>query len=316
MINYFNQILDQYDEKQVNEKIASLPELPTNDSDYALILVKGDEKIRKYPINNAMNVALSFASYEKNASKLNNAMNKIASTNLANTLDLFGIKHRLPQYVDVDTNIYVIKKEDELQKKHAEEKTHFAIEDKLPIDTVYDLTTSVNTFLQNVHSLPHKVKKEAAFNFVKRASELGLTSLPSAIYEYCAKTPVEVKQMKAAMLSRTMNYPMEGKKLAYQMIESVKTAEDVDSLVDVINGLDKKFNIIKEKHPDLSKTFYTSKKTASAVLEDKLKDALDNKKLNDYLDKEIISSLENGDLTFNSLNPRTQKLIETVINYV
>lgn len=320
MINYFNQVLDQYDEKQVNEKIASLPESPKNDSLYALILKKDNNIAKKFPIDTSMNTALSYLSYEKNASKLTPEMRKIAGSNLANALDLFGIEHNIPQY-EVTTNVYEIKKSDEqpLNKIASIEKKYFAIEsdkgNKLPIDTISDLNDSIKIFFKEAYKLPHSIKKEAAFKFVKRASELNLTSVPSAIYQYCSKTPVEVKQMKASILDRTMNYPLEGKKVAYEALESIKTAEDVETAIEIINGLDKMFNIIPGKFEDLSKAFYTTKKTASAQFDEKLKIALDNNTLNDYLDTDIISSLKTGELNYDNLNPRTKQVIETILNH-
>lgn len=315
MINYFNLILDQNDEKVLNSKIASLPELPKEAKDYALILKKGNESVRKYPLNTMENLAFSYASFEKNRDKLTPEMDKIASTNLAKALDFYRVKHTLTKEATVNGNTYTIKPKDE-QIYIEPEKTAFAIEidtlQRLPIDTPNDLKDSIKLFKRDIYKLPVEIKKIASKNFVKRAAELGV-EVPSELNKYASETLIGATDMRTMLSSRLKAYPDNIKKIAVEMLDHVKTAENAVEYIKFIETVDSNLNLNKVNHPDLSAEFFsTINKTADFY--EALQEGIDSNVLNDYLDKEIIGVLKETPANFEHLNPNLKQTIKKILN--
>lgn len=228
MYNYFNQILDQYDERLVNEKIAEdLGELPESDDQYALIIKQGSDILRKYPIDTVENVAFSYIAFDKNRNKLSDSMSKIAETNISKMLDFYGVEHDLQQY-DITTNTYTLTQAD-LNKLAAQPtpKKEFAFEygekSYLPLDTVSDFDASLSEFKTGKHKLPVLIKKEASRRFVARGMELN-KPVPE-LSKYASFDIGSQEQMRAAMATRFLSYTPKIKEYVTEAIAQIKTAE-------------------------------------------------------------------------------------------
>ncbi len=317
MINYFNLVLDQNDEKMLNPKIASLPEKPKDSQKYGLILKKGSALVKKYPLDNAENVALSFISFEKNRSKLTTEMDKIASTNIAKALDFYKMAHNLVQTGTVVGNTYTIKPKDEIEPYSPIEKKAFAIEiddiKRLPIDTIDDFNDSMKIFKRDIYKLPAAIKKIASRKFMEKAEEFKV-DLSEELKKYASHSLVDTSTMRTMMSSRLRYYPENIKKIATDMIELVKTAKDAMSYIDFTETVDKALKLNKLNHPDLSADFFTEKMDKTAEFYDKLQEGLDNNVLNDYLDEEIIGILKEDPNSFEHFNPNLKQTIKKIIN--
>lgn len=314
MINYFNLILDQNDEKVLNSKIASLPSQPKANSDYALILKKGNDYVRKYPIDTAENVAYSYVSFEKNSEKLTPEMFKIASTNLAKAMDFYKLAHSLTKAVEVSTNTYTIKPKDEYVYT-PESKYAFAIDSegvqRLPVDTPTDLDSSMKLFKRDIYKLPAEIKKMASKKFVEKAKEFNVI-IPLEINKYASDTLIDKSEMRTMLSSRLKYYPDNVKNVALDMLDHIKTSSDAVEYIKFTENADELLNLNKINHPDLSAEFFTVNKIAN-FYED-LGNAIDNNVLNDYLDEEVISVLKENPNSFEHLNPNLKQTIKKIIN--
>lgn len=314
MINYFNLILDQNDEKVLNSKIASLPDPPKANSDYALILKKGNDSVRKYPIDTAENVALSYVSFEKNSEKLTEEMYKIASTNLAKALDFYKLPHGLLKDASITGNSYTIKPKDEYIYTEPE-KTAFAIEaegiKRLPIDTPGDLDSSIKLFKKDIYKLPPEIKKLASKKFVEKAKEFNVV-IPPEIKKYASEQLIDKTEMQTMLASRLRYYPENVKTIAVDMLNHVKTAADALEYIKFTENADSILNLNKINHPDLAAEFFSTDKKAN--YQEDLQNALDNNVLNDYLDVEIIGLLKENPSNFEHLNSNLKQTIKKIIN--
>lgn len=316
MINYFNLILDQNDEKVLNTKLAFLTDNPKDSKDYALILKKGNDSIRKYPINTSENVAYSYVSFEKNSEKLTPEMFKIASSNLAKAMDFYKMSHNLTKDATVTNNVYVIQPKDEHVYTPVE-KTAFAIDaegiKRLPIDTPTDLESSIKLFKKDIYKLPPEIKKTASQNFVKRAEELGITIAPE-INKYASEQLIDKSEMRTMMSSRLQYYPENVKTVALDMLDHIKNANDALEYIKFAENADAILNLNKVNHPDLSAEFFSIKQDKTAEFYKDLESAIDNSVLNDYLDEEVVGLLKDNPGNFDHLNPNLKQTIKTIIN--
>lgn len=315
MYKIANQTLDFLDEKTPQELDINY-EPPTQDSDYALIIkTAGGDYLKKYPLNNSTNIIFSKVSYEKNKHKLNDEMQKIAESNLAKRLDLYGFDHDY-EIKETYGNQYALTREEENIKEAQEIPTEFAYGDKLPINTVENLQKSASEFLKQARSLPIRERKNIAFNLVKKASDMGV-ELPTAILEYSSFTPKSLQGLKIAVATRTRSYPNKVKQLADVLLTSVKTAEDCIKAAEMIETIDKELGIKTERHMDPGKDFFTIEKTADEIFNGKLEKALDDNLLDGYLPDEILDDLKNfqGN-TYNQLDKNSREVIDKVLNTI
>lgn len=311
-----NQTLDFLDEKSPQELGVDY-HAPTRDSDYALIIkTASGETLKKYPVNNHTNVVFSHISYEHNKHKLPGEIQKIAESNLAKRLDLYGFKH---EYKSEETfgNTYALTRDQEVIKEAAAPApTEFAYGDKLPIDNLQNLQKSASEFLRQVRDLPLKDRKLVAFNLVKKASVMGV-ELPTAIQEYSSLTPKTLKGMKVAMATRAVSYPPQVQTLVTTMMSAVKTAEDTIKLAEAIEDIDKELKMQTKKYEDPAKGFFSIEKQADQIFNEKLNNALENNLLNDYFDDSVIEDLKNfGKNAYNNLDTNNRNLIDKVVNNV
>lgn len=318
MYIYFNQILDQYDERLVNEKLASyLPELPESDSDYALIIKEGNELMRKYPINTIENVAYSYASFQKNRSKLSDGMDKIASSNLGKMLNYYGIENDLKVSNEVKTNYYKITQADQFKiASIPDRKERFAVSldenNYLPIDTVKDWRASLDTLLTDMPGLPPAVKKLASDNIFQRAKELGIEP-PQRLSKYASMDLAEPQVLRAAMATRYLVYTQPMQKLADEILKNIQTPIDAIDAIAVIEKIDAKAGVVPEKHFDLAEKFFNTKQ-ADVEFSTRFQEALDDGTFEPYLDSDVIDYLkENGSESFGQLNPRLKNIILNIV---
>lgn len=315
MYNIFNQILDQYDERSINQKIASdLPEKPTDDSNFALILKEGNKVAHKYPIDTVENVAFSFASYQKNGFKLSGEMSKVAESNLGRMLDFYGIKHDLKIDDKIKSNVVNVANKSEVKVASSTQKEYFALDNGdfqyLPLDTKEDFRLSLKEFLNNGKHLTPVLRKEAAGNFLKRASELK-TVVPDSFEKYASWEVADPQTIKMAMATRYQIYNDNIKKNMDSILDKIATAEDALKAIDYIANVDKKVGVVPEKHFDLAEKFF---KKANLEFQEKLSSALENKVFDEYLEPEIVDLLEeHGELAYEKLNPRLKSVILTLI---
>ena len=310
-----NQRIDFLDEKSPEELDINY-ESPTNDSDYALIIkTASGDVLKKFPVNNSTNLVFSHVSYEKNKHKLNEEMRKIAESNLAKRLDLYGFEH---DYKIEETygNQYTLTKEEEIIKEAEEEPTEFAYGDKLPIDNINNLQKSASEFLRQARTLPVRDRKNIAFALVKKASEMGV-ELPTAILEYSSFTPKTLQGMKIAMATRTRSYPEKVRKLADALLQTVKTAEDCIKVAEMVETIDKELGIKTERHEDPSKGFFSIEKRADQIFNEKLNKALENNLLDDYFTPDVIEDLKDfGQNAYNNLDRHSRDLIDKILNKI
>lgn len=315
MYKLANQTLDFLDEKNPQELDINY-EGPVNDADYALIIkTASGDVLKKYPVNNSTNLVFSHVSYEKNKHKLNDGMRKIAESNLAKRLDLYGFNH---EYNIEETygNQYALTREEETLKEAEEEPKEFAYEDKLPIDNVKNLQKSASEFLRQARALPVRDRKNIAFALVKKASEMGV-ELPTAILEYSSYTPKTLQGMKVAMATRTRSYPDKVRKLTDTLLQTVKTAEDCVKVAEMVETIDKELGIKTERHEDPSKGFFSIEKRADQIFNERLNTALDNNLLEDYFAPEVLEDLKDfGQNAYNNLDHNSRSLIDKVINNI
>lgn len=315
-INYENQVLDFLDEKVAsNLDLGFVYEEPESDRGYALILKTASGTLKKFPINTIENASFSCVSFEKNASKLTPEMRKIAENYIAKSLTLFNVDHQLKEHEDVNSNVYKVANADLRVSKVANDPRLFAYDNKLPIDTAENLNKSANEFIKQASYLSVKEKKEIAFELVKRASELNI-SLPQAIYKFAAYTPVSYKQMKTAMASRMKAYPAKVRTYVSTILENVKSADDVVKVASAIEELDKKYHIITPNHPDLSKEFFTTEKTAEEKRNDKIRRTIEAGILGDYIDKEAIDLLTENPNNYNQLKDIDKMVIDKILKNI
>lgn len=315
MYKLANQTLDFLDEKNPQELDINY-ESPVNDSDYALIIkTASGDVLKKYPVNNSTNIVFSHVSYEKNKHKLNDGMRKVAESNLAKRLDLYGFGH---DYKIEETygNQYALTREEEILKEAEEEPKEFAYEDKLPIDNIKNLQKSASEFLRQARSLPVRDRKNVAFALVKKASEMGV-ELPTAILEYSSYTPKTLQGMKIAMATRTRSYPDKVRKLTDTLLETAKTAEDYVKVAEMVETIDKELGIKTERHEDPSKGFFSIEKRADQIFNEKLQGALENNLLDGYFAPDVIEDLKDfGQNAYNNLDHNSRGLIDKVLSNV
>lgn len=312
MYKIANQTLDFLDEKSPQELGVDY-ESPVSDKDYALIIkTASGDILKKYPLNNSTNIVFSHVSYEHNKHKLNDNMQKIAESNLAKRLDLYGFEHNYKS--EELGNVYALTREEEVIKEAEKEPDEFAFEDKLPINNLKNLQKSASEFIKQARSLPVADRKSIAFKLVKKASELGV-DLPTSILEYSSYTPKTLKGLKIAMATRTMSYPPKIKKLADTLLVNIKTAEDCVKVAELVEKIDKELNIKTERHEDPSKGFFSIEKRADQIFNEKLSTALENNALDGYFDKNTIEDLKDfGQNAYNNLDHNSRNLIDKVIN--
>lgn len=317
MIKFANQKLDFLDEKSPS-KIGLEYEAPKHDYDYGLILkTASGEYLKKYPLNNYDNCVYSFVSYEHNKHKLTPEMQKIAESNMSKRLNFYKIENSLSFDKSVTTNTYLIKESDEKQfEKKAEVPKEYAYKDKLPIDTVENLQKSANEFLKQAKKLSIKDRKEVAFNLVKKASELKV-ELPTSVLEYSSTTPKKFQQIKVAMTTRMMSYPIKVKNLVNNLLENIKTSNDAIKVAEMVDKIDSKVGIKKSMHKDVARDFFSIEKTAEQKKQEKLANALDAGMLDEYFDKDIIDALKKeGSEAYEKLNPRSKTIIDYVLKAI
>lgn len=315
MYNIFNQILDQYDERAINQKIASdLPEKPTDINNFALVLKEGNKTACKYPIDTVKNVAFSFAAYQKNGFKLSDDMAKVAESNLGKMLNFYGIQHNLKIDDSIKTNIVNVANASEIKVASNTQKEYFALDNGeiqyLPLDTKDDFRLSLKEFLNNSKYLAPNLRKEAAANFLKRSSELKIP-VPDYFEKYASWEVAELPTLKMAMATRYQIYNDKIRENMDKLLSKIANAEDALKAIDYISDVDKKLGVIPEKHFDLAEKFF---KKANIEFQEKLSSALENKVFDEYLEPEIIDLLEeHGELAYDKLNPRLKSVILTLI---
>lgn len=317
MKTYFNQVLDQYDEKLINEQLTDLPGQPDKDEDYALIIKHGNDIIKKYPLNNVENVAYSYVSFQKNRNKLNEEMDKIASSNLSRILDFYGLEHELEDF-DSPNNTYVLSQKD-INKLASmpDPKQHFALSNGernyLPMDTREDFEASLKTFKKEISYLSPEIRKSVSASLVKRAEELNIGK--TGLEKYASYLLAEKEDIKAALATRYMSYTDNIKLMVDTMVDNIKTANDAMSVIEIITDIDNEIGIKPQKHFDLAEKFFqTTEKHADDNFSLKLNVALKNKSLDSYLDSEVIDLLKTGgEKVYNNLNPRLKAVILNVI---
>jgi hypothetical protein len=316
---YACQVIDFIDEKVANNlELDMIYEEPKEDSDYALIMKEPDSDVilKKFPINNLNNCAFSYASFKKNASILSERMKKIAETNIAKRLDIYGLEHDLNADQNWKGNFYQIKKSDERKMdKLASAPQLFAFHDSLPIDTVEQLMKSASIFIKDKYKLTHKEKKEVANNLVKRASELNV-EVPTDIFQYASYTPKELHGLKVAMASRFVSYPSKIKGMLEKMLGNIKTAEDTKIVLDTIEKLDKEYRVRPLQHLDPAKELFTIEKTAEELQIEKLKRALDADLFDDLIEKDTIDFLKTSSDNYFKLQPKEKVIIDTLLKRV